>query len=161
MRRRKLEPRDVLLIEDNPLDIIMTKRALEEGDFSVRLHVVQDGEEGMSFLRRTCEADATDSFCPDLILLDLNLPKKNGREVLSEIRDDPVISHIPVIILTTSAEEKDISECYSRLANCYITKPMGLDNFKKAIKKIGEFWTDLAELPKNSNELPGLSATSH
>ena len=108
-----LENADVLLVEDNPIDIIMTRKALEEVDLLLRLHVVQDGEEALDFIRQNCNSTDTNSPCPDLILLDLNLPKKSGKEVLSEIRQDPNTRVIPVIILTTSSEDKDIVECYS------------------------------------------------
>ncbi len=138
---------DVLLVEDNPIDIMMTKRALEESGLDIRLHVVEDGEKASAFIHENCISTDSNLPCPDLILLDLNLPKKTGREVLGEIRGHSGTRRIPVIILTTSAEEKDIQESYSQLANCYIVKPLGVDNFKNAIKSIGEFWTQTAKLP--------------
>src|SRR5271157_2519473 len=119
-----LQNPDILLVEDNPIDVIMTRKALEEGDFRFRLHVSEDGEQALDFLHQNCNSTDTNSFCPDLILLDLNLPKKTGKEVLAEIRKNPSTSLIPVIILTTSTDNKDIVECYSQSANCYITKPM-------------------------------------
>ncbi len=131
----------------------MTKNALEEGGFQVRLHAAKDGEEAMAFIRANCHSSDTDtnSSCPNLILMDLNLLKKSGREVLSEIRSHPDTRHIPVIILTSSAEEQDIAESDSKSANCYITKPIEVDSFVNAIKCIGEFWTEVAKLPKTSN----------
>ena len=138
---------DILLVEDNPLDVLMTRKALEEGGFGFILHVTEDGEEAIDFLHDNCQSTDTNKTCPDLILLDLNLPKKNGKEVLTQIRQHPDMLHIPVIILTTSDEEKDVLECYSLNANCYITKPVGLENFKKAIQCIGGFWTEVAKLP--------------
>jgi len=142
---------DVLLVEDNPIDIMMTKNALEEGGFDVRLHVAEDGETASAFISENCISTDSSLHCPDLILLDLNLPKKSGREVLREIRTHESTRSIPVIILTTSAEETDIQESYSQSANCYIIKPIGLDDFKNAIKTIGEFWTQTAKLPPTPN----------
>ena len=138
---------DVLLVEDNPIDIMMTKKALEEGGFDIRLHVAEDGETASAFICENCISTESNFHCPDLILLDLNLPRKSGREVLREIRAHPSTRRIPVVILTTSAEERDIRESYSESANCYIIKPVGLDDFKNAIKTIGEFWTQTAKLP--------------
>jgi two-component system response regulator len=142
---------DVLLVEDNPIDIMMTKKALEEGGFDIRLQVVEDGEKALAFIYENCISTDENLFCPDLILLDLNLPKKSGREVLKEIRSNPDTRRIPVIILTTSAEEEDIKESYSQSANCYIVKPIGVDNFTNAVKCIGEFWTQTAKLPQSPN----------
>jgi CheY-like chemotaxis protein len=138
---------DILLVEDNPLDILLTRKALEEGGFGFMLHVTEDGEEAMDFLHDNCNSVDTNKPCPDLILLDLNLPKKNGKEVLAQIRQDPDMLHIPVIILAASGEEKDVLECYSLSANCFITKPVGVENFKKAIQTIGGFWMAVAKLP--------------
>ncbi len=138
---------NILLVEDNPLDVLMIRKALEEGGFGFMLHVTEDGEEAMDFLHHNCNSTDTNKLCPDLILLDLNLPKKNGKEVLTQIRQQPEMLHIPVIILTTSDEDKDVLECYSLNANCFITKPVGLENFKKAIQCIGGFWTEVAKLP--------------
>ncbi|MGO9118681.1 MAG: response regulator [Desulfomonilaceae bacterium] len=142
---------DVLLVEDNPIDIMMTKRALEEGGFDIRLHVAEDGEKALAFIHENCISTDPNLFCPGLILLDLNLPKISGKEVLREIRAHPDTLRIPVIILTTSAEEQDIKESYSQLANCYIVKPIGVDNFTNAIKCIGEFWTSIVKLPPSPN----------
>jgi two-component system, chemotaxis family, response regulator Rcp1 len=141
----------VLLVEDNPLDIMMTRKALEEGDFRFKLHVAEDGEQALDFLYQNCNSTNGNTSCPDLILLDLNLPKRTGKEVLAEIRQHPNTRFIPVIILTTSAEEKDIVECYSQSANCYVTKPLNVDNFKEAIQGIGKFWTEVAKLPQKPN----------
>jgi len=138
---------DILLVEDNPLDVIMTKKALEEGGFGFMVHVTEDGEEALDFLNQNCNSSDTNAPCPDLILLDLNLPKRNGREVLALIKKQPGMSHIPVIVLTTSGEEKDVLECYSLNANCFITKPVDPEHFKKAIQCIGGFWTEVAKVP--------------
>ncbi len=142
---------DVLLVEDNPIDVMVTKKALEEGGFDIRLHVAEDGEKALAFIHKNCIPNDSNLFCPHLILLDLNLPKKSGKEVLREIRANPDTRRIPVIILTTSAEEQDIKESYSQLANCYIVKPIGIDNFTNAIRCIGEFWTQTAKLPPSPN----------
>ncbi len=152
MNTRTAAPKslDILLVEDNPLDILMTKKALEEGGFGCMLHVTEDGEEALDFLHHNCNSTNTNTSCPDLILLDLNLPKKNGREVLAQIKQHPGMLHIPVVILTTSDEEKDIQECYALNANCFITKPVELENFKKAIQCIGGFWTEVAKLPSKN-----------
>jgi chemotaxis family two-component system response regulator Rcp1 len=142
---------DVLLVEDNPIDIMVTRKALEEGGYDIRLHVVEDGEKALAFINENCNPTDANLFCPDLILLDLNLHKKSGREVLREIRSNPDTRRIPVIILTTSAEEEDIKESYSQSANCYIVKPIGVDSFTNAIKSIGDFWTHTAKLPSSPN----------
>ena len=130
---------DVLLVEGNPMDILMTTRAFDEGSFDFRLRVAEDGEQALDFLHQNCDSVDAGAVCPDLILLNLNLPKKSGDEVLVEIRENPSTSLIPVIILTASAEAKDAVECYSQSANCHITKPVDVDNFQKAIQCTGEF----------------------
>ncbi len=141
----------ILLVEDNPVDVLLIKKGFEEAGFNFSLHVSEDGEQAVDFLHRECDSDSVDApetdTCPDLILLDLNLPKKSGKEVLNEIRGHQSTSHIPVIILTTSAAETDILDCYADRANCYITKPVDVDSFKRALKSIGEFWTETATLP--------------
>jgi two-component system, chemotaxis family, response regulator Rcp1 len=138
---------NILLVEDNPVDVLMTRKALEEGGFGFTLYVAEDGEEALDFLRQTCSADDSRVPCPDLILLDINLPRKNGKEVLAHIKQDPRTLQIPVIILTTSDEENDVWECYSLYANCYITKPVDAHNFTRAVQCIGGFWTKIAQLP--------------
>ncbi len=141
----------ILLIEDNPVDVLITRQALEEGGFRFRLHVVEDGQQALDFLHEHFNSTGLDSFCPDLILLDLNLPGISGKEVLADIRDHQNTTLIPVIVLTTSNAEQDIYESYSRRANCYITKPVDVDNFKKAIQSMGIFWTEVVQLPKGPN----------
>ena|SRR5208283_555451 len=150
---REMLSRDpyILLVEDNPVDVFMTRRALEEGGFRFRLHVIEDGQQALDFLHEQCNSTDVNSFCPDIILLDLNLPGISGKEILADIRDHQITSLIPVIVLTTSNAEQDIIESYSRRANCYITKPVDVDNFKKAIQGIGIFWTEIAKLPKSPN----------
>jgi len=122
------------LVEDNPVDVLMTKIALEEGGFGLVLHVAEDGEQAWDFLYRSCNSSDTNMPCPDLILLDINLPRKSGKEVLAQIRQHPGTLHIPVVILTTSDDEEDVRECYSLFANCYITKPVDIEKFTNAIQ---------------------------
>ncbi|MBI5249805.1 MAG: response regulator [Desulfomonile tiedjei] len=141
-----LNPVEILLVEDNPVDVLLTKEALNDGKICNRLHVVEDGEEAMDFLYRR----GKNASCPtpDLILLDLNLPRKDGREVLAEIKQDPSLKHIPVIVLTTSEDQKDILSSYELHANCFITKPVDLGQFTEAVKCIGDFWFTLVKLPQ-------------
>lgn len=135
---KKTRPVNVLLIEDNPGDVRLTKEAFKEGNMSVNLSVVMDGVEATKYLAKTDKY--TDATTPDLILLDLNLPKKDGREVLQEIKTDPNLLRIPVVILTTSNAEQDILHSYNLHANCYINKPVDFDKFFDVIQKIEEFW---------------------
>lgn len=136
---------DILLVEDNPGDARLAKEALNESKIKNRLHFVGDGEEASDFLFRKGKYE--DAPRPDLILLDLNLPKKDGRELLSEIKNDPHLKRIPVVILTTSKAEEDILKTYNLHANCYITKPLDLDQFIKVVRSIEEFWLTIVRLP--------------
>lgn len=136
---------NVLLIEDNPGDIRLTQEALKEDRLKVNLYVTTDGEEATQFLHK--QGKYADSPKPDLILLDLNLPKKDGRQVLKDIKSDPVLKSIPVAILTMSSAEEDILQSYRLQANCYITKPMDLNKFMQVIKEIGTFWFAIVKLP--------------
>ena len=138
-------PIDILMVEDNPGDIRLTQEALRENKMNNTLHVVKDGVEAMAFLRR--EETYADARRPDLILLDLNLPKKDGREVLAEIKADPVLMRIPVVILTTSQAEEDILRSYDLHANCFVTKPVDLDQFMKVVQSIEDFWLTIVKLP--------------
>jgi two-component system, chemotaxis family, response regulator Rcp1 len=138
---------EILLVEDNPGDVRLTREALKEGKVRNNLHVAMDGIEALAFLRR--QGQYLDAPRPDVILLDLNLPKKDGREVLAEIKDDPDLRRIPVVILTTSQAEKDIVSTYDLHANCYITKPVELDEFIQVVKSIDEFWLTIVKLPPN------------
>jgi chemotaxis family two-component system response regulator Rcp1 len=135
----------VLLVEDSPGDIRITQEALKDAKIHINLHVVRDGEQAMSFLMR--EGEHANAPRPDLILLDLNLPKKDGREVLQEIKESPTLKIIPVVILTTSAAEADILRSYLLHANCYITKPVSLDGFLTVVKSIEDFWMSVVRLP--------------
>jgi CheY-like chemotaxis protein len=138
-------PIEVLLVEDNPGDVRLTREALKEGRVHNNLHVAPDGVEALAFLRR--EGRHAGAVCPDLILLDLNLPRKGGREVLAEIKGDPALRHIPVVILTSSSAEQDIARAYDLHANCYISKPVDLDQFIKVVKSIEDFWFTVVKLP--------------
>lgn len=141
----KLRPIEILLVEDNAADVRLTIEALREGKVQNHLSVARDGEEAMSLLLR--EGPFVDATPPDLILLDLNLPKKDGREVLAEIKAHPVLRRIPVVVLTTSSAEADILESYSLHANCYITKPVDLEQFVKVVRSIDDFWLTIVCLP--------------
>ena len=136
---------EVLLVEDSPGDVRLTREAFKDAKVHINLHVASDGAEAMAFLRR--DGKHTDVLRPDLILLDLNLPKKSGREVLEEIKEDPALMSIPVVILTTSASEQDIMRSYLLHANCFITKPVDLDGFLKVVKSIDNFWLSIVKLP--------------
>lgn len=141
----RAEPFEILLVEDNPGDVRLTREAFREAKVHVRLHVVSNGEEAMSFLRGEEEQG---NIRPHLIILDLNLPKKDGRAVLAEIKEDSVLKSIPVVILTTSAADEDIQHSYLLHANCYITKPVDLDGFLHIIKSIDNFWLTVVELAR-------------
>lgn len=136
---------EILLVEDNPGDARLTLEAFKEGKVFNNLTVMGDGVEALAYLRR--QGRYANSAQPDLILLDLNLPKKDGREVLAEIKADERLMKIPVIILTTSAAEEDIARAYTRHANCYITKPVDLDQFLRVVQSIESFWLTLVKLP--------------
>jgi two-component system, chemotaxis family, response regulator Rcp1 len=140
----------VLLVEDNPGDVRLTKEALKEGKMLNRVTVVGDGEEALSFLRR--QGKYADAGQPDLILLDLNLPKKDGRQVLAEIKADPGLKRIPVVVLTTSSAEEDILKTYDLHANCYVTKPVDLEQFMRVVKSIEDFWVTVVKLPSEDAE---------
>jgi chemotaxis family two-component system response regulator Rcp1 len=136
---------EVLLVEDSPGDVRLTREAFKDAKVHINLHVASDGAEAMAFLWR--EGKHANAPRPDLILLDLNLPKKDGREVLAEIKESPTLKSIPVVVLTTSASEEDILKSYLLHANCYITKPVDLDGFLKVVKNIDSFWLSVVKLP--------------
>lgn len=140
-----VKPIEILLIEDSPSDADLTIETLSEAKILNNLHVVEDGVEALAFLRR--EHEYAQMPRPDLILLDLNLPRKDGREVLAEIKSDPDLEIIPVVVLTTSAAEEDILKSYKLHANCYVTKPVGLEEFIRIIKLIEFFWLAAVKLP--------------
>jgi two-component system, chemotaxis family, response regulator Rcp1 len=146
MAQRQGRPVEVLLVEDNPGDVRLTQEALKDGRVLVNLTVANDGVEAMDILRRTGR-HATKAR-PDLILLDLNLPKKNGREVLEAIKADEDLKRIPVIVMTTSRAEQDIYKAYNLNANCYVTKPVDLDEFLNVVRSIEDFWLTVVTLPQ-------------
>lgn len=141
----KLEPVEILLVEDNPVDAMLTREAFREARVCNNLHITEDGEEAMDFLYKRGKYASAPS--PAIILLDLNLPRKDGREVLAEIKENVTLRHIPVIILTTSEDYEDIRRSYELQANCFITKPVDLEQFNKALECLGEFWFTLVRLP--------------
>ena len=137
----------ILLVEDNPGDVRLTQEALKSGKILYDLQVVKDGRQALDFLYKN--APYADAFTPDLILLDLNIPIVNGREVLAEVKTVPHLKQIPVIILTTSSDERDVTDTYAHDANCYITKPFDFDQFINVIKLIDNFWLSIVKLPEN------------
>lgn len=142
---KMVKPINILLVEDNPADVRLTEEAFKEGGILNKLYVAKDGEEALSMLA----SNGSNSRIPrpDLILLDLNLPRKDGREVLEQIKDDESLKRIPVVILTTSNAQQDILKAYDLHANCYITKPVDLDQFFTVIKSIEDFWLTIVRLP--------------
>jgi CheY-like chemotaxis protein len=152
-RREKMKPErgcqpvEILLVEDNPGDVRLTLEALKDGKVLNHLSVVGDGVEAIAFLHQ--EGAYANAPSPDLIFLDLNLPKKDGREVLQEIKNDESLKHIPVVVLTTSKADMDILRSYDLHANCYITKPVDFEQFTKVIKSIEDFWLTIVKLPQN------------
>lgn len=138
---------EFLLAEDNPGDVRLTQEALRESKIRNNLNVVQDGMEAMAFLRK--QGKYVEAPTPDVVLLDLNLPKKDGREVLAEIKSDPGLKRIPVVIITSSEAEQDILRTYDLHANCYVTKPVDLDQFIKVIQSIENFWLTIVKLPSS------------
>jgi len=143
-------PIEILLVEDNAADVRLTREALKDAKVLNNLSVVEDGVKAMSFLRR--QSGFEDAPRPDLILLDLNLPRKNGREVLAELKNDLSLRRIPVVILTISKAEEDILKSYDLHANCYITKPVDLNQFTTIIKSIEDFWLTIVKLPPNGGK---------
>jgi chemotaxis family two-component system response regulator Rcp1 len=142
-------PVEILLVEDNPGDERLTREALKEGKVYSNLHWVKDGVEAMEFLRR--QGKYHDVPRPDIILLDLNLPKKDGREVLQDIKNDEALKRIPVVVLTTSKAEEDVLRTYNLHANCYVTKPVDLEKFIVVVKSIDAFWLTVVTLPPNGH----------
>jgi CheY-like chemotaxis protein len=147
MKRELGKVIDILLVEDNPGDVELVRESLNEGKIKNELHVATDGAEAMDFLKR--EGKYGEAACPDLILLDLNLPKKSGRDVLQEIKTDPKLQFIPVVVLTSSKAEEDIIRSYNLHANCYVTKPVDLEQFMHVVKSIEDFWLTVVKLPCN------------
>jgi CheY-like chemotaxis protein len=146
--QRQGKPVDILLVEDNPGDIRLTVEILKEGKVFNRLSVVNDGVDAMAFLRR--QGSHAGASRPDLVLLDLNLPRKDGRAVLAEMKADPDLQHIPVVVLTTSEADVDILNSYQAHANCYISKPVALDQFIDVVRQIEGFWLTIVKLPADT-----------
>jgi len=142
-----MKPVEILLIEDNPGDVRLTKEALKEAKAINNLTVLKDGDEALAFLRHQGIYD--NAATPHLILLDLNLPRKDGREVLAEIKADEKLKRIPVVVLTTSQDEQDVFKSYNLHANCYVTKPVDLEQFISVVKSIEDFWLGIVVLPVN------------
>lgn len=146
----KVKPVDILLVEDNPGDVRLTMEAWRDSKVCNQLHIATDGAEAIAYLRR--EGQYTQAVRPDLILLDLNLPKKDGREVLAEIKADKELTMIPVVVLTTSDAEEDILKSYGLHANCYITKPVDFEKFRIVVRTIEDFWVGMVKLPPKGYE---------
>jgi len=142
-------PLEILLVDDSPGDVELVEEAFKEWRLVNRLSVTEDGEDAMKFLRH--ESPYEEAPTPDLILLDLNLPRKDGRQVLKEVKGDPTLSRIPVIVLTTSEAEQDILRAYELHANCYLTKPVHMDDFFRKIQAIEDFWLTLVRLPPKNH----------
>ena len=145
IKNEKGNPIEILLVEDNPGDVRLTKEVLKEGKVHNKLSVVENGVQAISFLKK--EDGYKDALTPDLILLDLNMPKKDGREVLLDIKKDKDLKKIPVIVLTTSQAEEDILKVYNLNANCFISKPVDLEQFINVVKSIEDFWLSIVKLP--------------
>lgn len=146
MTHQTLRPVEFLLVEDNPGDIRLTRESLAESKIYNHLNVVNDGVEALKFLRR--EGHYENASRPDVILLDLNLPKMSGHEVLADIKKDPALLDIPVVVLTASSSEEDIARSYSKHANCFITKPLDYDQFIRVVHSINDFWLSIVKLPQ-------------
>lgn len=145
MGSQEREPIEILLAEDNPGDVKLTRKALEQGDLLNNLHVVTDGVETMKFLRK--EGEYADTPMPDLLLLDLNMPKKDGRQVMADMDADPELGLIPVVVLTSSDAEEDIVRSYELSANAYLTKPVDFDGFVEIINRLENFWFEVVKMP--------------
>lgn len=149
--KQQSRPIEILLVEDNPADVDLTLESFAEISTRNRLHPVKDGEEALRFLRQ--QGEYTNAVRPDMIMLDLNLPRMDGLEVLEIIKSDPELKMLPVLVLTSSHSQKDILASYSLHANCYLTKPLGLDRFYQIARAVESFWFDLVALPRT--ERPG------
>jgi two-component system response regulator len=145
-----VEPLQILLVEDDPGDVELTRESLSDSKLAINISVAGDGVEAMAFLRK--EGEYSTAVTPDLILLDLNMPRKDGREVLAEIKADDSLKMIPVVILTTSSAETDIVKSYDLGANCYVTKPVGFDQFAKVVDAIEGFWFTVVKLPTKGQD---------
>jgi CheY-like chemotaxis protein len=138
-------PIDILLVEDSPSDVLLTREALRDARIANDLSVARDGEEAMDYLRQ--QGDHADKPRPDIVILDLNLPRKDGREVLREIKGDDNLRRIPVVVLTTSSSDRDIGDCYDAHANCFLTKPIDFEEFIDVVRSMEHFWISVVRLP--------------
>lgn len=142
-------PIEILLVEDDEGDVELTREALVDSKLTVNLHVVRDGVTALDYLRQ--REEYAEAIAPDLVLLDLNLPRKSGREVLEEVKGDPMLKRLPVIVLTTSDTEEDIVRSYNLGVNCYVQKPVGMEEFIRIVKVLEEFWFTIVKLPPPSS----------
>ena len=138
-------PIDILLVEDSPSDVLLTREALRDARIANDLSVARDGEDAMDYLRQ--QGAHADKGRPDIVILDLNLPRKDGREVLREIKSDESLRRIPVVVLTTSASDEDVGECYDSHANCFLTKPIDFEEFIDVVRSMEHFWISVVRLP--------------
>jgi CheY-like chemotaxis protein len=152
------EPIEILLVEDNPGDVRLTQEAFRDGRINNTLHVVTDGKEALDFLYH--RGEYSDAPCPNIVLLDLNLPRMDGHEVLAEIRNDPELNHVPVIILTSSEAQEDVVQSYELQSNAYLTKPVAPDEFVDLVRTFEEFWLTLVRLPPTPGGSDGNKADS-
>jgi len=152
------EAADLLLVEDSPDDVLLTREALRDATFPTRLHVVEDGEAALAFMRR--EDEYAEAPRPDLILLDLNLPRLSGIEVLQALKSDPELKRIPVVVLTTSASERDVDQAYEEHVNAYVRKPLELDAFMQVVRLVDEYWLGVVTLPGGGDIRPDRSGAS-
>jgi chemotaxis family two-component system response regulator Rcp1 len=150
IRTDKAKPIEILMVEDNPGDVRLAQEALKEAKMANNMHIVNDGVEAMAYLRK--QEKYVKAVRPDLILLDLNLPKKDGREVLAEIKESPGLKCIPVVVLTISKDEEDIIKTYNLHANCYVTKPVDFGQFIEVVRAIKDFWFTIVKLPPNGKK---------
>lgn len=144
-----LNPINLFLVEDNPADVDLTRLALEENNMSVNLQVAYDGEEALTYLQAL---EKKEMPLPDLIILDLNIPRIKGLDILKIIKSNPALQSTPVVVLTTSSAEADKADCYQHFANCYITKPLDFEEFIEVIREIKSFWFDIAKIPNKKND---------
>jgi two-component system response regulator len=149
MKKQNFKVIEILLVEDNPADIRLTQKALEDSKIANNLNIVKNGVEALDYLKK--QADFKNVVRPDLILLDLNLPKKDGFEVLREIKESPILKQIPVVVLTISDAPEDLMEAYNLYANCYINKPLDIQEFYKVVKSIENFWFTIVKLPEKKD----------
>ncbi len=150
MAKENGRPVEILLVEDNPADVLLMEEALREGKMSNNLYAVNNGDEALDFLNR--RGKYREAVTPDLIMLDLNLPRRDGREVLAEVKNDPMLRKIPVVVITTSRSEEDVDKSYSLHANAYVTKPVNVRQFFSVVQEIEDFWFTIVKLPTKNGK---------